>query len=409
MNEYFDIIAAGINGDQLPDHISSYIQDPLCRISCSKAHLGIIENQFPEFQQERWIPIIPLDDCFETVSACLKQQTVLFIISGDPLFYGLGKRLAQNFPDAEIKFIPAVSYMQSCFAHIGVNWDDSEFISLHGRPISSLDRKLNCGKLFIFTDPTNSPDVIARYWKSKITGDYSGHTVYVGERIGTDNERFVSGTFDEIETMSFAQPNSMVVVDSSGRSERYPVRFGLGEDDIEHSRGLITKNEVRAAVIHRLQLFEHAVLWDIGAGSGSVGLEAARAFPALTVYAVEQNEEQLANIRANKEFFGCSNLHIVNGQAPEILSGLPQPDRVFIGGSGGRLEDIIDVAVSVLKKKGRIVATAVIESTARIVPEKLYARGFEVEISVIETVRYRYPETEETRFNPISIICGTPS
>lgn len=402
-----DIIVAGINGNQIPLHVYGYIEDTSFPISCSKAHLKIIESNFHGFDHDRWIPIVPLPECFDTVARTLKKDKVLFLISGDPLFFGIGKRLSQHFTNSSIRFIPAVSYMQSCFAHIGLNWDDADFLSLHGRSLESLDHKLNCRKLFIFTDTDNSPDVIARYLNSRRGNQPIPYIVHVGERIGAKNQRFVSGNLDEIEAMSFAQPNSMIVLDTSDADTRTTARFGLSENDIEHSRGLITKSEVRAAVIHKLQLPDNGVLWDIGAGSGSISIEAARLFESLSVYAVERSDEQLENIQANKFAYGCRNLHIVAGQAPEILYDLPQPDRIFIGGSGGRLEDILGYLDERVNAPVRIVATAVLEETARTVPEKLYASGFDVDVSVIETTRYRYPNKNKTTFNPISIICGT--
>ncbi len=126
-----------------------------------------------------------------------------------------------------------------------------------------------------------------------------------------------------------------------GSADSRPYQFGLTEDSIQHSRGLITKNEVRAATLHQLQLPRKGVFWDIGAGSGSLSIEAARANPHLTVYAIEHKEEELENIKNNIVKFGCYNIVPIFGRAPEALVALPDPDRVFIGGSSGSLPDIV--------------------------------------------------------------------
>ncbi len=119
--------------------------------------------------------------------------------------------------------------------------------------------------------------------------------------------------------------------------------FGLTEDSIEHSRGLITKNEVRAATLHQLQLPAEGIFWDVGAGSGSLSIEAARSNPQLTVYAIEHKEEEIDNIKNNIVKFDCYNIVPVFGKAPESLVHLPDPNRVFIGGSSGSLPGIVEL------------------------------------------------------------------
>lgn len=297
--------------------------------------------------------------------------------------------------------------MQICFSRFGVSWDDTEFVSLHGRPLSLLSQKLNAEKLFIYTDPKNSPDQIAKYLERHLNSeDIKQCRLSIGERLGTVNERLVSGDVHEIAKMTFSQPNCLILQNPKALSESKKFRFGLQEKDIQHSRGLITKDEVRAAVLHRLCLPETGVLWDIGAGSGSISLEAARLFPSLSIYAVEKEKQQLVNIRSNKNLYQCRNLSVIDGMAPEILQGLEQPDRVFIGGSGGELDTIISHVANVCKAHTIIVVTAVLERTAKHAPELLFNNGFDVDVSLLETTRYRYPLDDKKKFNPIHIICG---
>jgi len=402
-----EIIVAGISSSGFPDTVLSLFGRHRYALVCSQAMLDLVKEQEEIDQPLDWIPIVPVEACFKSIEEKLDDCDVIVLTSGDPLFYGLGTRLKKRFDSERISFIPAASYMQICFSRFGVSWDDTEFVSLHGRPLSLLSQKLNAEKLFIYTDPKNSPDQIAKYLERHLNSeDIKQCRLSIGERLGTVNERLVSGDVHEIAKMTFSQPNCLILQNPKALSESKKFRFGLQEKDIQHSRGLITKDEVRAAVLHRLCLPETGVLWDIGAGSGSISLEAARLFPSLSIYAVEKEKQQLVNIRSNKNLYQCRNLSVIDGMAPEILQGLEQPDRVFIGGSGGELDTIISHVANVCKSHTIIVVTAVLERTAKHAPELLFNNGFDVDVSLLETTRYRYPLDDKKKFNPIHIICG---
>lgn len=402
-----DIIVAGVNGVSMPAAAYRLLKDSDCRLFCSKSLLEIVMAVVPSFNGERWSSIVPIADCLEKIRSTGAPPPTLILTSGDPLFYGLGRRLKQRLPERDIVFLPSVSYMQSCFAHFGLAWDDAEIISLHGRPISTLDARLNAAKLFIFTDRENSPNRIASYLLERFDAtDRNSVKIMVGECLGTAKELFSSATIEEAAARSYSEPNCMIVVNESIDSFPGKFGFGLSEEEILHSRGLITKNEVRAAVLHRLRLPNQGVFWDVGAGSGSISLEAARMCPTLTVIAFEKNEEQLANIRANKRRFGCRNLRIIAGEAPGVFAGCEKADRVFIGGSGGRLKDIVACTAKPTSAPERIVITAILEKTAREAPDILYLHGYDVDISLVQIKRWHYPEDEAKEFNPIHIICG---
>jgi len=402
------IVVAGVNGDRIPDEALLLLRDSDCDLFSSKSLLDTVQSAFPSFNRQRWSSIVPIAECFEKIKSNDVSGTVLILTSGDPLFYGLGKRLTQSLAGKEITFLPSVSYMQSCFAHFGLAWDDAEIISLHGRPIDMLDARLNAVKLFIFTDSDNSPDRIAAYLLERLDADDRDSTqIMVGECIGTAKERFSSAAIKQVSACSYLQPNCMIVVNqAAGSRPAGRFAFGLGEEDLHHSRGLITKNEVRAAVLHKLRLPGQGTFWDVGAGSGSVSVEAARMHPGLSVISFEKNAEQLDNIRANKQRFGCRNMRIISGEAPGVFRGYDSVDRVFIGGSGGRLEEVVASLAKMAGSPERIVVTAVLEKTARQAPEILYKHGYQVDVSLIQTKRYRYPAAEEKEFNPIHIICG---
>ena len=400
-----EILVAGCNGTHISAAITAYLADQRYPLYCSRSLLDIVLKDYPHFDMSRWSSIVPLDECFAKIRGDNDRPAAIVLTSGDPLFYGLGKRLKEEFSGWKITFFPALSYMQSLFSHFGINWDDAEFVSLHGRPLKSIDDKLYAAKLFIYTDPKNTPDQIAEYLKNRLGKDQiRSRRMMIGECIGSQKQRFTQGTIDEISSQSFAQPNCVILTDQRNHGTDDAPRFGLVESDVQHSRGLITKSEVRAAVIHRLRLPGTGVFWDVGAGSGSISLEAARMYTSLSVIAVEKEKEQLANIEANVKKFGCTNVRIVSGEAPEALSLLPAPDCVFVGGSGGRLEEILDFVCSAVKENGRIVMTAVLEQTAQRAPEVLAKNDFNVEISLVQVTRYGYPEKNTTSLNPIHII-----
>jgi precorrin-6Y C5,15-methyltransferase (decarboxylating) len=324
------------------------------------------------------------------------------------LFFGFGRTLLQHFPASRLVFWPALSSMQLCFSRFAVPWDDAVSISLHGRTIGELDKNLHEKKLFILTDKINSPQNIARHLLSVIArGEINNYVMHVGVMLGMQQERLVSGSVEDIAAMSFEQPNCLIVDNQSTNQSPCQFRFGLNEFDIRHSRGLITKNEVRAAVLHSLAVPYQGVFWDIGAGSGSVGLEAARMNPALSVYAIEKEHSALRNIIYNRDTYHCWNLSAVAGEAPEILAKLPAPDRIFIGGSGGKLRDIIHYVDTVLPPHGLVVLTGVISSTCETAPKLLYDLGYTVDVSVVTTTRTHYPDTAVQQFNPIHIIKAT--
>ena len=399
------ILVAGCNGTSIAEEIRTLLADERYPLFCSNSLRDMVASVVPEFDNSRWTSIVPLDRCFRAIEDCHESPGVIVLTSGDPLFYGIGKRLQTRFPDWQISYYPAVSYMQSSFARFGIHWDDASFLSLHGRPLESIDGALFSPKLFLFTDPENTPNRIAHHLKRRLSdGQQKSRRLYVAECIGLVTEKFSEGTIDEICTRTFRQPNSMIIVDQSFENDTKPQRFGLNESEIEHSRGLITKSEVRAAVIHRLRLPESGVFWDVGAGSGSISLEVSRLYDSLSVYAVERHEQQLANIGANLNCYRCRNLTIVSGEAPDVLAQLPSPDCVFVGGSGGRLEEILEYVAGVLNENGRIVLTAVLEKTAQRAPEILYRKGFTVDISRVQVTRSSYPEQNEKEFNPIQII-----
>lgn len=357
----------------------------------------------------RPIPITPLDALFDQLNAALDQGDAAVLASGDPLFYGIGRSLIDRFGAERVRIHPALSSMQLACARFGLPWDDLRLVSLHGRPADTLPgRVLPYPRVLLLTDQRNSPDRVAAALLAAVHAcddrdRMAAIRMRVAENLGLTDERITSGTLAEIAEQHFG-PLNLVLVEQPVRP--CPCRFGLGEDEIRHSRGLITKDEVRAAVLHRLRLPENGVLWDIGGGSGSVSLEAARLCPELSVYTVERNPAEQANIRANIRTYGAYTIRLVDGAAPAALTGLPAPDRVFVGGSGGQLEAILTTAAARLVPGGRIVVSAVLKQSETTARRVLQQQCRSVTSATLAVTRHDPHGGPDRVLNPITLITG---
>jgi len=360
---------------------------------------------------DRYVQITPLKEALAALRHALPHGNVAVLASGDPLFFGIGRRLLTEFPEERIDIFPALSSIQRACALFRVPWDDATITSLHGRVAAHLPGLLlGHGKHLVLTDATNSPDRIAGQLLQYLTliGASELPTsirILVAEDIGLTSEKVFRGSLAEAGKERFSALNIVcLLIPDCPATPAY--RFGLTEDLLHHSRGLITKNEVRAATLHRLCLPDRGVFWDIGAGSGSLSIEAARANPQLTVYAVEQKEEELENIKKNIVKFRCFNIVPVSGRAPEALAGLPDPQRVFIGGSSGALPAIVPAVASRLTEGGILVINGVVDTTVRLAPALMREHGFTVHTSIIQMSRTG-PDGNTKQFNPITIMTGT--
>ena len=353
--------------------------------------------------------ISPLREAIDALHRQPEEGKVAVLVGGDPLFYGIGKRLLAEFDHQRLHFFPATTALQRACALFRLPWDDAVVTSLHGRSHRHLPGLLlRHGKNLLFTDPGNTPNGIARTLLAYL--DLIGEkelardiAVLVAEELGQPGEAIFRGDLAATAGRSFAALNVVALLVPG--EEPPACRFGLVEEELSHSRGLITKNEVRAATLHQLRLPRRGVLWDIGAGSGSVSIEAARLNPDLVVYAIEEKAEQLANITANIRRYRCYNVIPVSGRAPQSCADLPEPQRIFIGGSGGNLAAIIAMAASRLAAGGLLVVNGVIAATVDAAPRLMAEHGLQVAQTTVQVTR-RDGQGAIATFNPITIITG---
>ncbi len=384
-------------------------------------------QRYEEFHavEDKVIVLNKINDTIEFIRNNFKTKKVVLMASGDPLFSGIGRRAVDEFGENAVEIIPDLSSIQIAFSRIKEPWDDAFFISLHGGPDPTKRRRLpyemqdipflleRHNKIAVLTDIENNPTEIAKVLSLSPISCSLLPILYVCERLGYEDEKITQGSPEEIAAISFSGPNVVIILSSQSTAPGLMpsnTTFGLIEDEISHSRGLITKDEVRAVTIHKLKLPGKGVLWDIGAGSGSVSIEAARLFPGLKVFAIEKNKEQIANIRKNKIMFEASNIEIIEGVAPDALKELPIPDRVFIGGSGGSLQDIIRhiSGTNISGTCGIIVLNITKIDALHFASGTLKTEGYVTDISQISVARARAigEGTYLSALNPVFIIRG---
>lgn len=360
---------------------------------------------FPDFPGERMVLGSRLAEVVAWIEERAATERVVVLASGDPLYYGIGSFLVKRLGSERVRVIPHLSSVQLAFARCGEPWQDATVISLHGRPMTGLAQKIDSlARVALLTDVQNSPRRIAAYLLEFGMTEYE---MFVGENLGGPEERTGRYSLFEAARMEFAPLNVVILLRDAAASARV---WPLGIDDSEFSqrkpdRGLITKKEIRVLSLSELGLRPDSVLWDIGAGTGSVSIEAVLHTPGLRVYAIEKNEPDLLNLRKNQVKFR-TDFVAVHGRAPARLDEFENPDAVFIGGSGGELEEILKVCAARLNRQGRIVVNAATLETLATAQKVLKELRFEVAISLIQTARSK-PILNLTRFegmNPVYIV-----
>lgn len=288
--------------------------------------------------------------------AALAGHNVCVLASGDPFLHGVGVTLARNIPVSEMRAIPAPSAFSLAASRLGWALQDVETVSLHGRPHDLIRPFLHPGtRILALTSDGAAPAAIA-----KLLADFGfgPSRLTVLDALGGPNEAIRTARADAFNIEYINPLNILAIeVESTSQARILPLTPGLSDNLFEHD-GQITKREVRALTLSALAPRRGELLWDIGAGSGSIGIEWMLAHPSLRATAIEADAERLARIRRNAASCGVPGLTVVHGSAPQALNGLETPDAVFIGG-GGSDQGVLDAASSALRTGGRLVANAV--------------------------------------------------
>ena len=331
----------------------------------------------------------PLEGNLSVALARIEAENgpVVVLASGDPGFFGIVRLLGERFGSADLRVLPAVSSVALAFARAGVSWDDAVTVSAHGRePRRAVNVCRAHPKVAVLTSPGFGPAELA----GSLGG--LGRTFIVAERLGGPDERVFRGDAGSVMGMGWDDPNVVLVLDEERASGKGWIssghesagRWALPEDEFEHRSGMVTKSSTRAFVLSRLGPGPGDLVWDVGAGSGSVAIECARLGAA--AIAAERDLESCARIRRNAERH-AAYVEVVEGNAPGTLRDLPEPDAVFVGGTGGAFEEIVKLCA--VRARRSVVLTLV--GIERVVPagEVLEGCGLKVETTFLQTSSVR--------------------
>jgi precorrin-6Y C5,15-methyltransferase (decarboxylating) len=337
----------------------------------------------------------------------LAGRRAAVLASGDPNFYGIAVLFYGNFPREDISVIPNCTAFQAAFARIHEPWDTAVFISVHGRSITALDTIVRSpGTFAVYCDGVNTPAAVAAYLigKDRLLASCPSR---VFDSLGAPAEKIFAGSLKQVLRLKNTALSMMII---KNKATGIMPSLGIPDSFFAHQRGMITRRDVRLAALARLELASGLVLWDIGAGSGSVAIEAANAYPGIAAFALEKDPGRFRQLQKNIQKFRLPTITAVHGSAPAALSEMPSPDRIFIGGSGGDLAAILQQAKRRLKPGGCIVVNCVVMESLEAVIACFRKWKWRYEVTSMQ-LAHLSSGTKPEMFraeNPVFILQGRP-
>ncbi|MCI0346195.1 MAG: precorrin-6y C5,15-methyltransferase (decarboxylating) subunit CbiE [Chloroflexi bacterium] len=343
----------------------------------------------PEFRGERIVLKNGVVSALDRIAELAAEHQVCVLASGDPLFFGIGGLVIRRIGGEHVEVVPQPSSVQWAFARAGLKWDDAAVLTFHGRPLEGfLTRLRSHAKVAVLTDAENSPPRLGAHMMEH--GE-TAWRAWVCESLGGADERVRACSVEELAALADVGALNVLVLERTDPAWKPPTAIPYVHEDAFAKRmpkkGLITKREVRLLSLAALGLRRDSVVWDVGAGSGSVSIEAALLAPSGRVYAVEVDPEGVEICRENLRAHAVDNVRVVAGRAPEALADLEAPDAVFVGGSKGSMEEIIDVALERLKPGGRLVVNAITLENAGEVYRTFRRRDLVPEVTLLQVSR----------------------
>lgn len=437
------VIGCGLRGTPLPSgHAAALAQ---AQVLAGGARLL---DSFPEHPGQRIVIGAALDAALQAMDACrTRGLRVAVLADGDPLFFGIGARLAGHFGPDALRVLPAASCLQQAAARLALPWQDARCVSLHGRndyrPLASaLRRAQHEGvPVCVLTDGHNKPGAIARFL---IERGVTGLRLHAFADMGSPDERHVTIALSHDTSGTDAraagagergEPDQLGQLDQLGGnctvllvpraapapSPHAPIGqsalpvLGIPDQDFAVQARLITKWPVRAAGLAALRIAPGHTVWDLGAGSGAVSVEAAALARDGLVVAVERDPARVALIEQNRRRFRAPNLHVVHAELPDCLDELPDPDRIFMGGglSGNghspQSDPLLDAVCRRLPPGGRLVVHCVLLGTLERVRAALVRHRWPAEVACIQASE-AVPLLGDLRLaamNPVFIVAAT--
>ncbi|MFV0422361.1 precorrin-6y C5,15-methyltransferase (decarboxylating) subunit CbiE [Oleidesulfovibrio sp.] len=396
-----EVVGLGVDADSLPEDHNDVVESAQVLVG-GKRQLAL----FDDHPAEKVLITAPLGDIFERIGQYeAKGRSVVVLADGDPLFYGIGATLVDEFGPEGVHILPNITSLQAAAARAKVPWQGVKVVSLHGRddmrPL--MQALLQSPWVCVLTDGKSIPSSIAQ-WLLDRGADW--FFVWVFENMGQSNEHFDRYTLKEAVQRSFSSLNT-VLIERRGGPERI-LAPGIPDEELATEGKLITKWPVRAAGLAALRISHGMTVWDLGAGSGAVGIEASCLAGEGVVWCVERKASRVEHIRTNRRRFGALQVEVMHGTMPACLTDLPDPDRVFIGGGLGNGDKVLREACARLKPGGRIVTHCVLLGSLNRARELFAEMGWTCEITHVQASA-AVPLAGDLRFdahNPVFILAA---
>lgn len=328
-----------------------------------------------------WVDIVvPLKNVFQQYRS---HHEIVVFASGDPLFFGFANTIQREMPEAEIMLYPSFNSLQMLAHRLVLPYQDMHIVSLTGRPWLKFDQALIEGqsKIGVLTD--NKEHIPSAIAERMLEYGYDNYVMYIGELLGNkEKERVSTLELKDVIGKTFQFPNNLILIKTETRNRP----FGIPESDFHLLNGrtkMITKMPIRLLSLSLLDLRDKSVFWDVGFCTGSVSVEAKMQFPHLEVFAFEQRSEGAELMQTNTRRFGTPGITAIIGDFTQTdVFGLPAPDAVFIGGHGGKMNEILAKLTEVLTPNGVIVFNSVSDESSNMFLDAIKNNGLKLEQSI---------------------------
>ena len=346
----------------------------------------------------------PLENVIEKINREMQaDREIVVLADGDPLFYGIGKRLIDALGREMVVFHPNITTLQVAASRLRIPWHDIQTVSLHGRKDIRpfLTALAGNDRVAVFTDPEFNPAKVADELVLRGVDTFDMH---VFEDLGTESEKVGRFELEDAAKRTFS-PLNFVIFDRAKQPE-ISLCLGLDDDLYFHEKGMITKKEIRAAGLSALEIEPDNIVWDLGAGCGSVAIEASILAHKGAVLAVEKDSNRVQQIRDNIRRMGAYGVDVIHGDMPGCMESLPQPDRIFIGGGIGTDNRVLESAVRILKPGGRLVLHLVLMGSLSRARDYLESSGWHFSIIQVQVSRSKSIAGDQRleALNPVYIL-----
>lgn len=398
------ILGLGLDFQNVPPQVEALIQEAEVLAGGKR-----ILARFGEQKDKAKIELVsPIDQAVYKIAQAYQQdKQVVILADGDPLFFGLGRLLIQKLGPDKVVVHPNITTLQTAAARFKIPWSDIPVVSLHGRKdIFPLLRYLSQGRTTgVFTDQHFSPDAVA---KILLDFDPKRFRLHVFEDLATEYERIRSFDLLSATRSSFSDLN-FLLVECKGPCE-LDCSLGLSDQAYVHQKGLITKKEIRLIGLGELNIRPGDTIWDVGAGCGSMSIEASLLAREGRVLAIEQRSSQVACLKGNRRLTGRYFLEVIEDKAPDCFSKLPDPDRIFIGGGLKKDLSVLEQGLDRLRIGGRIVIHLVLMGSLTRTIEFCRNRNLPFSVREVQVARSRefLEDIRLSPLNPVFIVTITP-